>query len=179
MILDMFEPDRPDSSEYPPFYQTYVSLVPSGSVIGTLELGGHETSDRLSRLTDAQAAYSYAPGKWTVKQVLGHMTDTERIFAYRLLRIARGDTTPLPGFEQNLFVETWDIAQIPMLSLLAEWDAVRISTLRLLYHLSERDWTRQGVANGGEVTVRALAFAIAGHEIHHRGILERQYHIAF
>jgi len=175
----MFEPGRPAADEYLPFYETYVTLVPEGSVIRTLEVNGNATSSRLSRLTDAQAAHAYAPGKWTVKQVLGHMSDSERVFAYRLLRIARGDTTPLPGFEQNLFVNTWDLSKISMLSLLAEWDAVRSSTLRLLYHLSEPDWTRRGIASGGEVTVRALAFMIAGHEIHHRGILEREYHIAF
>jgi len=177
MMPNMFESERPGAGEYLPFYETYVSLVPEGSVIRTLEMNGNATSSRLSRLTDAQAAHAYAPGKWTVKQVLGHMSDSERVFAYRLLRIARGDTTPLPGFEQNLFVETWDISEVPMLSLLAEWDAVRSSTLRLLYHLSEWDWTRRGVASGGEVTVRALAFMIAGHEIHHRGILEHQYSV--
>lgn len=179
MMPNMFELMRPGVGEYLPFYETYISKVPEGSVIRTLETNGNGTSSRLSRLTDAQAAHAYAPGKWTVKQVLGHMLDTERVFAYRLLTLARGDSGPLPGFEQNLFVETWDLSKVPMLSLMAEWDAVRMGTLRLLYHLSEWDWTRRGVASGGEVTVRALAFMIAGHEIHHRGTLEREYHISF
>jgi hypothetical protein len=107
--------------------------------------------------------------------VLGHLCDSERIFAYRALRIARGDQTPMEGFEQDDYVRNGPFAQIPLAEMIEEYIAVRHATLTLLRNLDEPAWTRRGVANKNEVTVRALAYIIAGHELHHRSILEEKY----
>ena len=117
----------------------------------------------------------YAPGKWSVKEILGHLNDTERIFAYRALRISRGDQTPLAGFEQDDYVRNGPFARHPLEDLIEDYIAVRRATISLFRNLDEAAWTRRGVASENEVTVRALAYMIAGHELHHRRILEEKY----
>ena len=166
---------RPASGEYHPYYETYVSLVGPGSITATLEANASETLDLLGRIPEDRANLAYAPGKWTLKQVVGHMSDTERVFAYRLLRAARGDTTRLAGFDQDPWAGAWDVTGVPLASLVAEFGAVRASTLFLLRHLGPDDWTRRVNASEADVSVRALAFMIAGHELHHMGVLKREY----
>jgi len=117
----------------------------------------------------------YAPDKWNAKEVLGHVCDTERIFAYRALRIARGDETPIEGFEQDDYVKNGPFANAPMAEIVEDYIAVRRATLTLLRNLEEAAWTRRGTANKNAVSVRALAYTIAGHEVHHRRILEEKY----
>jgi len=165
----------PDASEYAPYYGQYISLVKGGDVLRALEDQIPATSALLERLSDQQADYRYAPGKWSIKEVLGHLTDTERIMSYRALRMARGDQKPLAGFEQDDYVRAAEFGHRTLAGLLEEFNAVRRATLALFQNLEPEAWTRRGIANEKEVTVRALAYIIAGHELHHRKILQEKY----
>ncbi len=166
---------RPQPSDYAPFYAKYIALVPDGELLGTLQAAISDWKTLLGGLTESQAEFRYEPLKWSFKEVLGHVTDTERIFSYRALRIARGDQTPLSGFEQDDYVKEGNFSSRKLPELLEEFSAVRLSTLALLRSLPAPVWTRRGNANQKEVTVSALAFIIAGHERHHRSIVEQRY----
>ena len=126
-------------------------------------------------VTDEKASKAYAEGKWTIKQVLGHVIDSERVFAYRALRIGRNDKTPLAGFEQDDYVASTDFNARPLSTLLEEWAAVRRSGVHLFNHFSDDEWLRRGTANQNEITVRALAYIIAGHHLHHVNIVTTRY----
>jgi uncharacterized damage-inducible protein DinB len=169
---------RPQPGEYAPYYDRYVALVPGGDILATLDEQRRQTILLLSCRSDEEGDFRYAPGKWSAKEVLGHVCDTERIFAYRALRIARADATPMEGFEQDDYVRNGPFAQRPFSDLIEDYIAVRRSTISLLRSLDEPAWSRQGIANQNEVTVRALAYIIAGHELHHRRILEEKYFTA-
>ena len=166
---------RPDPSEHAPYYGKYIALVPDGDILATLETQGSETARFLAGLSEQQSAHRYAPDKWSVKEVIGHVADSERIFAYRALRIARGDQTPIEGFEQDDYVRAAQFDRLSIAELAAEFAAVRQATLRLFESVSPAAWSRRGVANNNEVSVRALAYMIAGHELHHRQILSEKY----
>jgi uncharacterized damage-inducible protein DinB len=166
---------RPEVGEYVPYYDRYISLVPGADILATLDAQRRQTMTLLCGRDEADGDFRYAPGKWSAKEVLGHVCDTERIFAYRALRIARGDQTPIEGFEQDDYVRNGPFTQIPLSEIIEDYIAVRRATLTLLRNLDEPAWTRRGVANKNEVTVRALAYIIAGHELHHRHILEEKY----
>jgi uncharacterized damage-inducible protein DinB len=166
---------RPQLDEYALHYGQYVDLVPSGDFLEILEDQRRELVALLSPLTDEQAEFRYAPGKWSIKEVLGHVTDAERIFAYRMLRIARGDKTPLASFEQDGYIRTGNFDARKLAELLEEFSAVRESTIHLVRSLDQDAWLRRGVASQKDITVFALAFIIAGHERHHRVLLEKQY----
>jgi hypothetical protein len=165
---------RPAPTEYAPYYERYVSLV-AGEVVETLERQGAETCALLRGLSEEQGDSRYAPGKWSAKELIGHVIDTERVFAYRLLRFARGDRTPLEGFDQGPYVANSNAAARTVQSLAAEFEHVRAATLDLVRGLDDAAWSRAGVANGNEITVRALAHIMAGHEAHHIGILRGRY----
>lgn len=164
---------RPQPGEYAPYYDRYISLVSGTDILGTLESQRRQTLLLLSGRNDPDADFRYAPEKWTAKEVLGHVCDTERIFAYRALRIARADRTPIEGFEQDDYVRNGPGA--PFAEIIDDYIAVRRATLTLLRNLDEQAWTRRGIANKNDVSVRALAYIIAGHELHHRRILEEKY----
>jgi uncharacterized damage-inducible protein DinB len=166
---------RPEPGEYNPYYDRYVSLVPQGDILNTLEAQRRQMLLLLSGRDDADGNFRYAPGKWSASEVLGHVCDTERIFAYRALRISRGDQTPIEGFEQDDYVKNGPFGREPLSEIIEDYIAVRRATLTLLRNLDEAACTRRGVANKNEVTVRALAYIIAGHERHHRRILEEKY----
>ncbi len=166
---------RPEPGEYAPYYERYISLVQGDNILSILDTQRRQTMLLLSGRDEEDGNFSYAPGKWSTKEVLGHLCDTERIFAYRALRIARGDTTPLPGFEQDNYVRNGPFASRSLGDLIEEFIAVRRASLSLLRNLDEAAWMRRGVASKNEVTVRALAYMIAGHELHHRKILEEKY----
>jgi uncharacterized damage-inducible protein DinB len=166
---------RPKPSDYAPFYGSYIALVAQGDLLATLQLQLTEWRSMLDVLSDSQSEFRYEPGKWSIKEVVGHVTDTERIFAYRALRIARGDQTPLAGFEQDDYVREGNYAARTLSDLVDEFSVVRGSTLSLLRSLPAQAWTRRGNANQKEVTVCALGFIIAGHAEHHRVILEKRY----
>jgi DinB superfamily len=167
--------ERPKTGEYHPYYDRYISLIPGNDIIGTLEKQFPKTIALLSGRTEEESNFRYAPGKWTLKEVLGHMNDTERIMAYRLLRISRGDQTPIEGYEQDDYISDGPFAGLTLAALIEEFKTIRASTLTLLRNLRPQDWTRGGVANKNEISVRALAYVIAGHELHHRSILEERY----
>ncbi len=166
---------RPQPGEYNPYYERYISLVPGEDILGTLDSQRRQMMLLLSGRDDSEGNFRYAPEKWSANEVLGHVCDTERIFAYRALRISRGDQTPMEGFEQDDYVKNGPFARLPLAELVEDYIAVRRATLTLLRNLDEAAWTRRGVANKNEVTVRALAYITAGHELHHRRILEEKY----
>jgi hypothetical protein len=165
----------PEPSEYAAYFGRYISLVPGHDILTTLDEQRRQTILLLSCRTDAEGDFHYAPGKWSAKEVIGHICDSERIFAYRALRIARADVTPMEGFEQDDYVRNGPFANRPISDLIEDYIAVRRATFSLFRNLDEAAWQRRGVANKNEVTVRALAYTIAGHELHHRKILEEKY----
>jgi hypothetical protein len=171
----MMTQKRPQSSDYAPYYGKYVMLVPDGDFLEILESQLREMKLLLEPLTDRQADFRYAPGKWSIKETLGHMNDAERVFAYRLLRIARGDQTPLPGFEQDDYVKVANSSARKLSDLLEEFTAIRRATISLVRSLDDASWLRRGTASGKEVSVLAMAFIIAGHALHHRTIFEKHY----
>ena len=166
---------RPEPGEYAPYYDRYISLVAGADILTALDAQRRQTMLLLSGKDEEEGNFRYAPDKWSAKEVLGHICDTERIFAYRALRIARADRTPIEGFEQDDYVKYGPFAKAPLEELVEDYIAVRRATLTLLRNLDEAAWARRGVANKNEVTVRALAYTIAGHELHHRRILEEKY----
>ncbi|HMD16775.1 MAG TPA: DinB family protein [Terriglobales bacterium] len=171
---------RPQPGEYAPYYDRYISLVHtndahSNDILAAFEDQRRQTLLLLSGRTEADGDLRYAPDKWTLKEVLGHINDTERIMSYRALRIARGDQTPIEGFEQDDYVRNGPFAQLALPDLIEDYIAVRRATISLFRNLDEPAWTRRGVANKNEITVRALAYIIAGHELHHRRIIEEKY----
>ena len=166
---------KPAKSEFLPYYERYIALVPDGDVISTLTTQMSETLALLGALPASVATYRYAPEKWSVNEVIGHLIDSERIFAARALRFARNDPAPLPGFEQDDYVRNSTFDAYPLSELASELEIVRQSTIFLFRHIDEQAWTRRGVANNAEVSVRALAYIIAGHELHHREVLRSRY----
>jgi uncharacterized damage-inducible protein DinB len=166
---------RPEATEYAEYYANYISKVPGTDILGVLESQRLQMLQLFAGRSDRDGSFRYAPGKWSVKEVLGHITDTERIFTYRALRIARGDQTPLPGFEQDDYVRNGAFGERKLADLVEEFGAVRGASIALFRSFKEEAWSRRGVASQKEVTVRALAFITAGHQIHHRLILEERY----
>jgi uncharacterized damage-inducible protein DinB len=152
-----------------------VKLVPDGPIVETLRSQIAETTGLLRALPEAKGDHRYEPGKWSVKEVVGHLIDGERVFSYRALRFARQDETPLPGFEQDLFVSAASFDRRTLGSLLEEFGAVREATVHLFRHLDEEALSRSGIASENRMSVRALAWVIAGHERHHRGVLQERY----
>lgn len=172
------EPRRPEPAEYASVHAGYVAAVPDGDLLGLLATQAGAVRAALTPLTPARGGHRYAPGKWSVREVLGHCIDAERIFAYRALRIARGDTTPLPGFDENDYVAASGSDARRMQELLAEFDAVRSGTIALYASLPPDAWGRTGVASDNAVSVRALAYITAGHVAHHLRILRERYDVA-
>lgn len=167
---------KPDAAEYAAYYGRYVALVPDDAEIShVLHRQLDETLELLRGIPEARGDTRYAPGKWSIKEVIGHIADTERIFAYRALRFARGDTTPLPGFEQDGYVVNAQFDDCRLAELAAEFEYVRRATISLLAQLTPQAWQRSGIASGNPVSVRALAYIIAGHELHHRNVLMSRY----
>jgi hypothetical protein len=166
---------KPDASEHAPYYCRYVDLVAPGDILGTLASQIDGNLAELRRVSEADSLKRYAPGKWSMREVLGHMIDTERIFAYRALRFARGDRTDLPGFEQDDYVAAAQFDRRPWAGLLEEFETVRRSNVLMFRGLGDEAWVRQGVANGNPMSVRAAAYVIAGHELHHMRVLREHY----
>jgi DinB superfamily len=168
--------DPPGADEYRASFADYVSRVPAGADI--LELLARQRADtqaRLHAIPEARGGHRYAPGKWSVKEIVLHLSDTERIMAYRALRIARADTTPLPGFDENAYAPASGADAVPLAELASEFSAVRQATLALFRHLPREAWTRRGTASDAPISVRALAWVIAGHEHHHLAVLAERY----
>ncbi len=166
---------RPEADEYVPYFGKYIQLVPEGDLMELLRSQQTGSCVQLSRLDEARALHRYAPGKWSVKEVIGHLADGERVFSYRALRFARADETPLAAFEENEWVPAARFDRRPLSSLLAEWTAVRGATVALFSSFDETEWARRGTANDNVMSVRALACCIAGHELHHMALLRDRY----
>ena len=166
---------RPAPDEYLEYYQKYINLVPGEDGLPALRGQIGETSRLLRSLDETKAMHRYAPGKWSVKEVVGHLADGERVFAYRALRIGRGDQTPLAGFDENTYVPAGRFDTRSLSDILHEYELVRASSLALFGSMDEEALVRRGVANGDTISVRALAWIIAGHELHHRRLLIERY----
>jgi uncharacterized damage-inducible protein DinB len=167
---------KPEPDEYPAYASLYIDLVPGdGGLLEHLARARSATAELILALAETTLLHRYAPGKWTIKEILVHVVDDERIYAYRALRFARGDLTPLPGFEQEDFAASSHANERPVADILAEHAAVREATIALFRGLPEAALTRSGVADGKRSTVRALGYHIAGHEAHHVGIIEERY----
>jgi len=166
---------RPAAVEYAPYYGKYIDKVPEGDLLRTLEGQARETQALLAGLSEARALHRYAPGKWSIKEVIGHVSDAERVFSYRALRFARADATVLPGFDENAWVPAGNFDGRSLKELAAELDAVRRSTIALFRGLDAAALARRGTASDNAVSVRAIAWIIAGHERHHVGLLHERY----
>lgn len=167
--------NRPAQSEHAPYYSRYVDLVPDGPIIEVLRSQAKETLELLRSIPEAKGNHAYAQGKWTIKEVFGHVVDSERVFSYRALRIGRGDATPLPGFEQDDYVPHGGFASRTLHDLADELEAVRRATLLLFEGFPRDAGARMGTASGNPVSVQALAYIIAGHERHHVKVLRERY----
>lgn len=166
---------RPDPAEYAPFYASYIAQVPDGDLLATLERQTGEMSAYITSVPEARKTYRYAEGKWSIAESLLHVIDAERVFSYRMLRIARGDITELPGFDQDAYVPASRADERTLLSLQAEYTGVRSSTLQLIRHLPADVWDRMGRASGNGISARALAWICAGHEANHLRLLRERY----
>lgn len=171
------DPGRPEPDEYNPYYEDYVQRVPKGAIAELLAKQLNTTLTLLTPLSPAQTSYRPKPEDWNIIEVMGHLADSERVFAYRALRFARNDTTPLSSFDQDLFVANANFAHRSLIAVLGEFAAVRQATLALLRGFDEAAWLRRGTANKSEVSVRALAYIIAGHELHHIADFRQRYQI--
>ena len=168
---------RPDASEYAPFYHGYVEAVPEGDIVDLLRSGGQELAEAIERIPEDRGGFRYGPEKWSIREVLGHLIDAERIFAYRALRVGRGDQTPLASFDENEYVKTAGSDARTIADLVRELRAVRETTVMLFASLPDDAWGLRGVASGKDVSLRALAYITAGHARHHLRILRERYAI--
>ncbi|HLY61684.1 MAG TPA: DinB family protein [Terriglobia bacterium] len=175
MQTDQLVIARPESTEYLPYYGQYISKVPGADILKTLKEQVDDSLALLMSTAEEKGDYRYGPGKWSVREVVGHIIDTERIMGYRALRISRNDATPIEGFEQDDYIRHGPFQNARLRDLAQEFGCVRHSTLYLFQRLDQDAWLRRGVANKAEVSVRALAYIIAGHELHHRKILKELY----
>jgi len=166
---------QPEVTEYAPYYERYVALVRGGDILKTLEDQARTVRRALSAVPERRAGFRYAPDKWTIREVLGHCTDAERVFGYRALAFARGEKTALPSLDENEYARQSGHDAVQLSDLLEEFESVRRATLLLLRHLRGEAWLRVGVASGNPVSVRALAHIMAGHVTHHLSILRERY----
>jgi hypothetical protein len=166
---------RPEPGEYLDYYDRYISQIAEDDLTAVLAAQPTELQDIFTPLSEDEALFSYEPGKWTMKEVVGHIIDGERIFAYRALRISRGDTTPLEGFEQDDYIEYGRANERAIADLLEEFKLLRRANMLMFNHMNNDDLLRMGTASGSPVSVRALAFIMAGHLRHHMNILRDRY----
>lgn len=166
---------RPEPTEYAPYYGGYVGHVPAGDVVETLSTQGQASLAFLRAIDEEKSLSRYAPGKWSMREVVGHMIDAERIFTYRALRFARNDETALASFDENAYVASASFDDRTLASLCDEFEAVRRASVLLFASLNGTEWMRRGIASNNGMSVRALAWVTAGHELHHVGILRTRY----
>ena len=166
---------RPDPSEFAPYFQRYLDLVPEDDILTALRDQMGSTAAILGAIDEERSLYRYAPGKWTIKQVIGHVGDTERILAYRALSISRGETNPLPGYDEDSYVRGADFDGWPFADLVDSLTVVRRANIMMFSHLTPEAWNRRGIANDTSTSVRGLAYTILGHERHHLRVLREKY----
>jgi hypothetical protein len=166
---------RPAPTEYAAYYRGYVDRVPEGDVVATLERQLDEMLTLLASIPETKGGHRYEPGKWSIKELIGHINDAERIFAYRALRIGRGDATPLPGFEQDGYIATGRFDDRTLADLADEFGHIRRATLSLVRGFDDAAWARSGTASDVGVSARAVVYILAGHAAHHTAILRERY----
>jgi hypothetical protein len=166
---------RPAATEYAAYYGGYISQVPDGNLLSQLEQQARETVALLRGIDEQKSQHRYAPGKWTIREVVGHLIDAERVFTYRAVTFARGDSTPLPSFDENGWAKTSNAARRTMADLISEFEAVRAASVALFRGFSDAEFGRAGTASNNPITVRALAYIVAGHERHHVKVLRERY----
>ena len=166
---------RPEKGEYAEYYDRYISLVEENDIVAVLENQLSELETALQSITEEKSHYAYGPEKWTIKELVGHLTDGERMFSYRALRISRDDQTPIEGFEQDGYIENSNFNNVSFSDLTAELLYARRANLIMFKSLSGEAWQRMGTASGNPVSVRALAYIMAGHIRHHLNILNERY----
>lgn len=167
--------NRPESNEYDRYYERYVSLVEETDIVAAMQNQLREIEKLFAEITEEKSLHAYAEGKWTIKELIGHLTDGERIFAYRALRISRADRTPMEGFEQNGYIENANFNRMKLIDLTEELVLSRKANLMLFENLTDEAWTRTGTASDAPVSVRALAYIMVGHIRHHLNILRERY----
>lgn len=165
----------PQEGEYNPYYETYINWVKGKDLIKILLSQIEEVRNFFEKMGEEKSKLAYAEGKWSAKEVLGHITDTDRVMAYRALSIARGEQASLPGFDQDAYVQTALFDEVPLVRLLEEFEMTRYALVSMLRNIPESTYANLGVANNVPVTVRALINIIAGHTIHHMNILRERY----
>ena len=170
--------NRPLESEYAPYYQGYVARVTEDEILPVLRSQLDTLDVLLNRVAPEHETFRYAEGKWSIREVIGHLIDTERVFGYRAFSIARGEQKNLPGFDENEYMLSAPYDRIDLEDLLSELRLVRLSNIAMLRNLNDEAWLRTGIANDSPVSVRALAFIMAGHARHHMGVLSQRYHIS-
>jgi uncharacterized damage-inducible protein DinB len=166
---------RPAPTEAAPYYYTYIDRIASDDVLAALEAQRHAALKVITNISEGKSLHRYAPDKWSIRELLNHVSDTERVFLYRALWFARGFDTPLPAFDQNVAVPAAAADQFSWASHVADFSAVRAATLSFFRNLPDEAWSRTGIASGNPMSVRALAYIIAGHVAHHVAILEERY----
>jgi hypothetical protein len=166
---------RPQSDEHSAFYGRYIERVAEGDIVSILREQIAATSALLRGIPAERADFAYAPDKWTIKQVVGHLIDVERVMSYRALRFSHNDATELPGFDENTWVVNSNFAERTLPDLVDEYAAVRAATIHFAKHVSLDASTRRGTANGQGLSVRALLYIIAGHELHHVALIRERY----
>lgn len=166
---------RPKKEEYAAYYHTYVDTVPDGDIIKILNKQNDQIKKLLANTSKKKSLFRYTPGKWNVREIIGHMIDTERVFAYRALRFARNDQTDLPGFDENEYIRHSNYTDIKLKELVDEFCALRKSNAIMFKNFSDEITMRSGRANGNSFTVRAMAYITVGHVNHHLGIIKERY----
>ena len=175
MTNTSFRSIRPGSEEHLEYYSKYIDRVPDGDIVEILKRDTPETLEFLRSIPESKFDYQYAPDKWTIRQVVGHLADGERVFQYRAWRFSRADTTPVPGFEENDYVANGPFTRVSMPDLIDELENLRKASIHLFSNLDEEAMSRRGVANDAEVSVRAIAYIIVGHTSHHLQVLKERY----
>ena len=172
---ESFRSIRPNPDEHVEYYSRYIDRVPDGDIVETLRRQIPETLAFLRAIPDSKADFRYAPGKWSIKEIVGHMADAERVFQYRALRFSRADSTPVPGFDENLYVDNAPHSRLSLNDLIDDFERIRGSTIFMFTGMDEEAMSRRGVANDAEVSVRAIAYIMAGHETHHLQVIRDRY----
>lgn len=174
-MSESFRSIRPEKDEHIDYYSRYIDRVPDGDIVARLESQLDETLSFLRSIPESKLDYRYAPGKWNIKEVVGHLGDGERVFQYRAWRFSRADTTPVPGFEENDYVANAPFSRLRMSDLISEFEHLRKASIRMLSALDANAMERRGTANDAEISVRAIAWILAGHVDHHSEILRTRY----
>jgi thiol-disulfide isomerase/thioredoxin len=173
--MSVWDNEYPTGSEYAHYYSGYVANVPKGNIIETLKAQMHDTYTFVNSIPGEKAYHSYEKRKWTIKQIIGHLIETERVFAFRALAFSRRDPNPLPSMEQDNYVKYSNYNSRTINNLANEFLAVRISTIHLFQNMTKEMISLKGTASGADFTVRSLAFIIAGHELHHMQVIRERY----